>query len=77
MIAVVEPLTVLALRAHYTMDVFAGILAAAWTAAVARRYAPLVDLALSGQPNDESDRVITGRKHVGKLKRAINMGRWA
>ena len=46
-IAVIEALTVLVLRAHYTMDVFTAILAAAWAADVASRWAPLCDRALA------------------------------
>lgn len=47
LIGIIEPLTVLILRAHYTMDVFAAILAAAWVATTAERLAPCFDLALS------------------------------
>ena len=46
-IAAIEAVTVLALRAHYTMDVFAAILAAAWVAGVATRVAPLCDRGLA------------------------------
>lgn len=42
-IVVFEVLTVLALRAHYTMDIFAGILAAFGAAHVADRVAPRLD----------------------------------
>jgi hypothetical protein len=46
-VAVIEVFTVLVLRAHYTMDVFAAILAAAWTASVAARLAPPCDQTLA------------------------------
>ena len=42
-IVVFEILTVLALRAHYTMDIFAGILAALGAAQVSERMAPQLD----------------------------------
>ena len=45
-IAVIEATTVLVLRAHYTMDVFAAIVAALWVAGVAAAVAPAVDRAL-------------------------------
>lgn len=47
MVATIEVLTVLVLRAHYTMDVFTAILAAAWTASVAARLAPPCDQTLA------------------------------
>jgi hypothetical protein len=47
LIAIIEPLTVLVLRAHYTMDIFTAILAAAWAASVALRLAPSCDRALT------------------------------
>jgi len=46
-IASVEALTVLVLRAHYTMDVLAAIVAALWAADVASAAAPAVDRALA------------------------------
>jgi hypothetical protein len=45
-IIVFEALTVLTLRAHYTMDVFAAIMAALVAAGVAERVAPAADRAL-------------------------------
>jgi len=38
-----EIATVLVLRAHYTMDVFTGILAALWVARISERLAPVLD----------------------------------
>lgn len=49
-VAVTEALTVLVLRAHYTMDVFTAVLAAAWAAGVAARLAPSCDRALPRWP---------------------------
>lgn len=49
-VAVLEAITVLALRAHYTMDVFAAILAAACASRLAVRWAPWCDRALGGHP---------------------------
>jgi len=46
-IAVVEAATVLVLRAHYTMDVFAAVIAALWAVNVADALAPGVDRALA------------------------------
>ncbi len=46
-IALVEAATVLALRAHYTMDVFTGALAALWVWTLAGRLAPYADAALA------------------------------
>lgn len=46
-VAVVEAITVLALRAHYTMDVFGAALAAAWVASLAVQWAPACDRALA------------------------------
>jgi hypothetical protein len=50
-IALVEASTVLVLRAHYTMDVFAGAMTALWVWTVASAVAPRVDawLALLGR----------------------------
>jgi hypothetical protein len=42
-VAVIEATTVLVLRAHYTMDVFAGAVTALWIAGVAAALAPGVD----------------------------------
>ena len=42
-IVLVEATTVLVLRAHYTMDVFAGAVAALWVSGVAALAAPTVD----------------------------------
>jgi hypothetical protein len=42
-IAVIEATTVLVLRAHYTMDVFAAIVTALWVAGVAETIAPACD----------------------------------
>jgi hypothetical protein len=46
-IAVMEMFTVIVLRAHYTMDVFAGAVTALWVAHVADRAAPVVDQAIA------------------------------
>jgi PAP2 superfamily protein len=43
-----EVATVLILRAHYTMDVFTGILAALWVARLSERLAPPLDRRLNG-----------------------------
>lgn len=42
-----EVATVIVLRAHYTMDVFTGILAALWVADMSNRVAPRIDLLLA------------------------------
>ena len=42
-----EVSTVLILRAHYTMDVFAGTLAALWIARVSERFSPALDRRLA------------------------------
>jgi hypothetical protein len=42
-IAVFEAVTVLVLRAHYTMDVFTGIICALWVHTIAGKVAPWVD----------------------------------
>ena len=42
-----EIATVLILRAHYTMDVFTGIIAALWVAQVSRSLSPYLDAGLS------------------------------
>lgn len=46
-IAVIEALSVLMLRAHYAMDVFAAIFAAAWASNIATRLAPSCEQMLS------------------------------
>lgn len=46
-VAIIEAMTVLALRAHYTMDVFTAALAAAWAARLAVRWAPACDRVLA------------------------------
>lgn len=47
-VAAIEATTVLVLRAHYTMDVFAAIFTALWAAAAAALLAPYFDRALAG-----------------------------
>jgi hypothetical protein len=42
-IAIFEAVTVLVLRAHYTMDVFTGIVCALWVYSLAGQWAPWVD----------------------------------
>jgi hypothetical protein len=46
-IAILEASVVIVLRAHYTMDVLTGILAALWFAGIAERLAPPVDRTLA------------------------------
>jgi hypothetical protein len=46
-IVVFEVATVLILRAHYTMDVFAGIVAALWVSQISERVSPRIDQLLS------------------------------
>jgi membrane-associated phospholipid phosphatase len=48
-IALFEIATVLVLRAHYTMDVFTGIITALWVAVVSDRISPSVDRFLLGK----------------------------
>ena len=48
LIVFLEVATVVILRAHYTMDVFSGILAALWIAPVSERLSPYVDQRLHG-----------------------------
>lgn len=48
LIVVFEIATVLILRAHYTMDVFTGIVAALWVARFSERVAPRIDQLLTG-----------------------------
>jgi hypothetical protein len=45
-----EVATVLILRAHYTMDVFTGIVAALWIARLVERVSPRLDQLLGGGP---------------------------
>ena len=45
-IAVFEALTVLVLRAHYTMDVFTGIICALWVYSLSGTFSPTVDGAI-------------------------------
>ena len=47
LVALVEAATVIVLRAHYTMDVFAAVLTALWVAGAADRVAPICDAALA------------------------------
>jgi hypothetical protein len=47
LIVVFEVVAVLTLRAHYTMDVFTGIVAALWVARVSERISPPIDRLLS------------------------------
>lgn len=46
-VAAVEAATVVVLRAHYTMEVFTGIVTALWISGVAARLAPPVDRAMN------------------------------
>src|SRR5713101_1183332 len=48
LIVVFEIATVLILRAHYTMDVFTGIVAALWIAGLSERISPPLDRLISG-----------------------------
>jgi len=48
LIVVFEIATVLVLRAHYTMDVFTGIVAALWVSTMSERVAPRLDRLVSG-----------------------------
>jgi PAP2 superfamily protein len=48
LLAVFEIVTVLILRAHYTMDVFTGIVAALWIAPLVERVSPRLDQLLGG-----------------------------
>ena len=47
LVVVFEIVTVIALRAHYTMDVFTGLIAALWVATVCDAIAPRIDGRLS------------------------------
>jgi hypothetical protein len=49
LIVIFEVTTVLILRAHYTMDVFAGIVAALWVARFSERVSPRIDRLISGR----------------------------
>ena len=46
-VVVFEIVTVLALRAHYTMDVFTGLVAALWVVTVCEALAPRIDSLLA------------------------------
>jgi PAP2 superfamily protein len=48
LIAVFEIATVLVLRAHYTIDVFTGIVAALWIANLSERISPRLDRLIAG-----------------------------
>jgi hypothetical protein len=48
LIVIFEVATVLILRAHYTMDVFTGILAALWVSRVSERLSPRIDSLVHG-----------------------------
>lgn len=48
LIVLFEVSTVIVLRAHYTMDVFTGILAAFWISPLSERLSPLLDQRLRG-----------------------------
>lgn len=50
LIVLFEVATVLILRAHYTMDVFTGMLAALWVARISERLSPSLDRRLSTHP---------------------------
>jgi hypothetical protein len=50
LLVVFEIATVLILRAHYTMDVFTGIVAALWVARLVERVSPRLDQLLGGGP---------------------------
>lgn len=63
LIAAVEIFTVLVLRAHYTMDVFAAILAAYWASSVALRLAPPCDDWLARSFSTAQTASIEGRSH--------------
>jgi PAP2 superfamily C-terminal len=46
-VAMFEIITVILLRAHYSMDVFAGAIAALWAACAADRVGPMLDRAIA------------------------------
>jgi membrane-associated phospholipid phosphatase len=48
LIVIFEVATVLVLRAHYTMDVFTGIVAALWVAQLSQSISPYIDNLISG-----------------------------
>ena len=48
LIVIFDVATVLILRAHYTMDVFTGIVAALWVARLSERVSPRIDQLISG-----------------------------
>jgi hypothetical protein len=48
LIVLFEVATVLILRAHYTMDVFTGIVAALWVAHISERISPRIDQLIAG-----------------------------
>lgn len=48
LIVLFEVATVLVLRAHYTMDVFTGIVAALWVASLSERLSPRIDQLIAG-----------------------------
>ncbi len=48
LIVIFEVATVLILRAHYTMDVFTGIVAALWVARLSEHVSPRIDQLISG-----------------------------
>ena len=48
LIVIFEVATVLVLRAHYTMDVFTGIVAALWVARFSQSVSPQIDQLISG-----------------------------
>ena len=49
-IVIFEVTTVLVLRAHYTMDIFTGIIAALWVAKVSEKLSPRLDARLRAAP---------------------------
>ncbi len=49
LLVVFEIATVLTLRAHYTMDVFAGIVAALWVSRLSERISPRLDRLIGGR----------------------------
>jgi PAP2 superfamily protein len=52
LIVIFEVATVLVLRAHYTMDVFTGIVAALWVAYLSEQISPRLDRVTGGGPLD-------------------------
>ena len=49
LIVLFEIATVLILRAHYTMDVFAGVISALWIGQITERISPRIDQLLNGE----------------------------